>query len=149
MISAMSADYRPSGFSDITPYLIVEDADRVIEFIKKTFAAEEVLCMRSEEGGKVTHAAYKIGDSMLELSSSRAEWKPLAAGLHVYVQDVDACYQRAIAAGGTSLYEPADMYYGERSGGVADPCGNQWYLATVKEDLTLAEVEKRAAQQKS
>jgi len=145
----MATPYRPSGFSDITPYLIVEDADRVIDFIKQAFAAEEVLCMRSEENGRVTHAAYKIGDSMLEMASSRAEWKPLAAGLHVYVRDVDACYQRAIAAGGTSLYEPADMYYGERSGGVADPCGNQWYIATSKEDLSLEEIEKRAARQKS
>lgn len=143
----MPTPYRPKGFSDITPYLIVDDALRLIDFLKQVFDAEELICMRGDDGS-VAHAAYQIGDSIVELANARAEWKPLVAGLHVYVRDVDATYQKAISAGGTSLYQPSDMYYGERSGGVADPFGNQWYFATLKEELSLAEIEKRAAEKK-
>ena len=143
----MQAPYRPKGFSDVTPYLIAKDADKLIDFLRQVFEAEEILCMRAEDG-TVAHASYKVGDSVIELANSREQWKPLAAGLHVYVKDVDAAYQKAISAGGVSLYEPADMYYGERSGGVADPTGNQWYLATLKEELSLEEIERRAAQKK-
>jgi PhnB protein len=141
----MTKPYRPKGFSDVTPYLIVVDADRLIAFIRNVFNAEEVVCFRGDDG-RINHAAFKIGNAMVELSEARDPWKPMTAGLHVYVENVDEVYQKALDAGAVSLYEPADMFYGERSGGVADPEGNHWYLAAVTEELSLAEIQKRSSE---
>lgn len=126
----MSTPYRPEGFSTITPYLIAPDAARLIQFIVEAFDAKEKILML-DDAGKVRHAGFLIGDSNIELADGNPQWKPMTAGLHIYVSDTDAAYQKAIAAGGTSLYEPTDMPYGERSGGVMDPAGNHWYLATL------------------
>jgi PhnB protein len=140
----MSTSYIPKGFHSLTPYLIVEDAEALVKFIKEAFDGEEVLLMKGDDGA-IMHGAFKIGDSMVELGSAKSPWKPLAAGLHLYVKDTDKTYQQALDAGGTSLYEPKDMFYGERSGGVADPCGNQWYIATKTEEMSQKEMELRAA----
>lgn len=126
----MSTPYRPEGFSAITPYLIAPDAARLIQFIVEAFDAKEKILVH-DDAGKVRHAGFLIGDSNIELADGNPQWKPMTAGLHLYVPDTDAAYQKAIAAGGTSLYEPTDMPYGERSGGVMDPAGNHWYLATL------------------
>ena len=139
----MSTSYIPKGFHSVTPYLIVEDPERLGRFLKEAFGAEEALVMKGDDG-KVMHAAYRIGDSMVEMGGAKEPWKPMAAGLHLYVKDTDETYVQALKAGGTSLYEPKDMFYGERSGGVADPSGNQWYIATQKEELSEEEMRKRA-----
>jgi uncharacterized glyoxalase superfamily protein PhnB len=140
----MNPSYTPKGFHSVTPYLIVTDAERLVQFLRGTFDAEEVILMKNPEG-KIQHAAFRVGDSVVELANSQGQWAPLTAGLHVYVPDTDATYQRAITAGGKSLYEPKDMFYGERSGGVQDPCGNHWYIATQTEELSPAELQQRAA----
>lgn len=126
----MSTPYRPEGFGTITPYLIVPNASRLIQFLVEAFDASETMVVK-DEAGKIRHASFVIGDSPIELADGNPQWHPMTAGLHVYVPDTDASYARAIAAGGTSLYEPTDMPYGERSGGVMDPAGNHWYLATL------------------
>lgn len=97
------------------------------------------------EDGKIMHAAFRIGDSMVELGSAKDQWAPIKAVLHLYVPDTDATYQRALQAGGAALFEVKDMFYGERSGGVSDPCENQWYIGTQTEELSPEEVERRAA----
>lgn len=120
--------HAPPGFTAITPYLTVTGADALLAFLKQAFAAEEIECHR--EDGKIRHGLVRIGDGMLELSEAQASWAPMPGAIHLYVPDADETYQRAMAAGATSLYEVTDMDYGERSGGVRDACGNNWYIAT-------------------
>jgi PhnB protein len=126
----------PKGYRTVTPYPVVQDAPALIDFVKETFGAEEIFRSIGSAGG--VHAEVRIGDSMMMLGGGgrdltwRGESKPLA--FHVYVPDCDAAYERALAAGGTSLSRPADQSYGERSATVVDAGGNYWYIATFKGD---------------
>jgi len=92
------------------------------------------------------HAELRIGDSIVMISDSSERAKASSAMLHVYVPNVDAVYQKALKAGATSVMEPADMFYGDRSGGVKDPAGNQWHIGTHIEDVSPTELKKRAAE---
>src|SRR5579864_1308721 len=122
----------PKGFHTITPYLVAQEADGVIDFLKATFGAEEKFRAVGSAGG--IHAEILVGDSMLMVGGGgpglawRGESRPMA--FHVYVEDTDAVYQRALDAGATSIGPPIDQPYGERSGGVKDAAGNWWYIAT-------------------
>lgn len=113
----------------VTPYVIVEGADDLIEFLKKTFDAE-VLVRVPAPGGTVMHAEVRVGDSTLEMGDSGGQWTPMIAPMHVYLEDVDSAYRRALAAGATSLYAPMTQDYGDREAGVVDRFGIQWFLAT-------------------
>jgi PhnB protein len=140
----MPVNHIPKGFHTVNTYLTVQNADRVLEFIKKTFDAKELMCMR-QPNGTIAHAEVQIGDSVVELAEAHGQWKPLTAGLHVYVPKVDTVYKKALEAGGVSLHEVMDMFYGERSGGVRDPAGNHWFIATHTEDVPPEEMARRAA----
>lgn len=121
--------FRP-GFRSLTPYLIVTDAARLIDFLKAAFGAHEVLRV-SREDGTVQHAELQIGDSIVELGQGDPEkWKPMPAAVHLYVPDTDATYRRAVAAGAISTQEPHDTSYGDRAASVIDPCGNHWFIAS-------------------
>ena len=131
----------PGGLHTVTPYLVVEDAAALIEFVKHVFGAEETLRGIGSAGG--IHANLRLGDSTLMiggggpgLSWRGASW-PTA--LHVYVEDVDAVHRRALAAGGVETGPPVDQDYGERSGGVKDRFGNHWYIATAKGERYIPE----------
>ena len=123
----------PEGYHTLTPYLVVKDAPATIEFTKQVFGAEETF-RTSTPGG--IHAEVRIGDSMLMIGGGTAEAalprEPMPTALHIYVEDTDAAYQRALEAGGVSIQAPADQFYGERSGGVKDQAGNSWYIASWK-----------------
>ena len=124
----------PKGFRTVTPYLVVDDAPALLEFAGRVFGARET--HRSSGSGGGIHAEVRIGDSMLMIGGG-AEGRPLGrpampTALHVYVEDTDATYQRALEAGATSIGAPADQPYGERSGGVKDGSGTVWYIATAK-----------------
>jgi PhnB protein len=121
----------PEGFHTVTPYLVVPGVARLIKFLKQAFDAEETI-RAAREDGSISHAAVRIGDSMVEMGEASGDWKAMPAGLHLYVKNADEVYQRALKAGATSLYEPRDMDYGDLEGGVMDPSGNQWYIATHK-----------------
>lgn len=123
-----ASNYKAPGLGTVTPYFVVSGADAFIQFLKQAFEAEEL--ERHEEGGGIMHAAMKIGDSTIELGDASDRFPALRMGMHVYVPDADAVYARALAAGGRSLYEVTQHPYGERSGGVEDPFGNQWFIAT-------------------
>ena len=130
-----AVDPVPKGYSTLTTYLVAQDADGLIEFLTKTFGAEETF--RSgpgSEGG--VHCEVKIGDSMLMVGGGAAgmKWRgtPMPSAFHIYVPDCDATYARALEAGGTSIDKPADQSYGERSATVKDAAGNSWYIATHK-----------------
>lgn len=124
---------RP-GFTAVTPYVMTPDVERVIAFAKQTFGAEEVHRATGSAGG--IHAELRIGDSMLMFGggtpsgAGHPSLAPRLVGLHVYVDDADAVYQRALDAGAESLGAPEDRHYGERAGFVKDPAGNHWYIAT-------------------
>jgi uncharacterized glyoxalase superfamily protein PhnB len=122
-------DYKPEGFHSVIPYLTVKDAAKLLEFLKQAFGAEEI-GRYPDPSGRIAHACVKMGDSMVEMSDSNEQWPPTPCSLHFYVPDVDTVYQRAVKAGGTSLREPENQSYGERSAGVRDLCGNNWFIAT-------------------
>ena len=134
----------PNGSHSITPYLVVEGVPKLIEFLKQAFGAEELGRMARPDGG-VMHAEVKVGDSKLMMGEPMGDWKAKPCSLYLYVEDVDAVYQRAIQAGGTSVSEPSDQFYGDRTGGVIDPSGNYWGIATHIEDVSHEEMAKRAA----
>jgi PhnB protein len=137
--------YLPAGYHTVTPYLTVKGLAGLIEFLKTTFDATEKELLRRADGS-IHHAELQIGDSVVMMGEATGEWKPTGASLYVYVPDTDATYQRALAAGATSLREPVDQFYGDRSGGVQDAWGHAWWLATHKEDMSKEEMERRAAQ---
>jgi len=127
------AKHIPDGFHTLTPYLVCEGVGRVLKFVTEAFGAEETFRMAREDG-TIAHASVRIGDSMVEMGEPIGEWKARLAGLHMYVADVGEAYRRAVAAGGKPLYEPKDMVYGDREGGVKDPAGNDWFMATHKRE---------------
>ena len=135
----------PDGFHSITPYLIVDGAAKIIDFAQKAFDAKLHHEATKRPDGSIMHATLKIGDSMLMISDASEQAKATTTMLYLYVPDVDATYQKALKAGGTSVMEPADQFYGDRSGGVKDPAGNQWWLGKHIEDVAPGELKKRAA----
>jgi uncharacterized glyoxalase superfamily protein PhnB len=139
----MTVKTIPDGYHSITPYLIVEGAAKLSEFLKQAFGAIEMYRLMRPDG-KIWHAEVKIGDSVVMMSDACEEMKPMPTTIHLYVDDMDATYKNALQAGARSVTEPADQFYGDRSAGVADPVGNYWWIATHKEDLSADEVAKRA-----
>ena len=126
----------PEGFQAVIPYLVVDGAEKVIEFLKQTFDAKELLRMAGPDG-KIGHTEVRIGDCVVMLADAQGPWKPMPAMIYVYTEDVDAVYQRALQAGATSVSEPKDQFYGDRSAGVTDACGNQWWIGTHIEECLL------------
>ena len=138
----------PEGYHTVTPYLLVTDAAQLLDFVQRAFGAAVNEAMRGPDGG-VVHADVTIGNSHVMIGQASGEWKPMAAMLHLYVNDCDAAYRRALDAGATSVREPRDEFYGDRSGGVRDPFGNQWWVATHVEDVTPEEMQRRMAKERS
>jgi len=143
----------PKGYHSITPYLIVGDGAKAIEFYQKAFGAKKVMRME-QPGGKIMHAELTIGDSKVMLADGCPEMNahtPEHFGgspvtMHLYVKDVDAVVKRAVSAGAKLIRPVENMFYGDRSGGVEDPYGHHWYISTHVEEVTLAQVKKRAAE---
>jgi len=117
------------GFHSVTPYLTAQQAAELLDFVKQAFGAEELLRTTGSAGGM--HAEVRIDDSMIMIGGGGA-WRgtPMPTAIHLYVPDTDAVYKRALELGATSTGEPMDQFYGERSAGVKDRAGNQWYIAT-------------------
>jgi PhnB protein len=144
---ASKVKFAPDGYHTVTPYLIVDGAEKVIGFLQKAFDAQLVNEMTKRPDDKVMHAALKIGNSMIMIADSSEFAKASPTMLYLYVPDADASYQKAIKAGGTSIMEPADQFYGDRSGGVKDPAGNSWFVGTYVENVSAAELKKRAEEE--
>src|SRR5262249_55799179 len=140
----------PQGYHTVTPYLIFTGASDAIAFYAKALGAEEVMRLGGP-GGRVGHAEIKIGDSRVMLADEHPEIGALSpktvggspVSIHLYVEDVD----RAVAAGAKLGRPVADQFYGDRTGGIEDPYGYRWFIATRKEDLTVEEIRRRAAAQ--
>lgn len=144
----------PEGFHTVTPYLIMPDAKKAIDFYRRALGAKVTLSMASTEG-KIMHAELLIGDSHVMLADefpSLGLESPQALGgspvmMHLYVHDVDAWFNRALKAGMTVERPLVDQFYGDRTGGLIDPFGYRWYLAQHKEDVPPAELKRRAKAQ--
>ena len=144
----------PEGYSTVTPYLIVKDAARAIEFYRQAFGATEVFRMARPDG-RVHHAEIQLGNSRVMLADEHPEINarsPQTIGgspvsFLVYVEDVDAMVERAVAAGAKLTRPVSDQFYGDRTGGVEDPFGYAWYIATHVEDVAPEELQQRAAAQ--
>jgi uncharacterized glyoxalase superfamily protein PhnB len=136
MATPLKGEKIPEGLRAVTPYLALEDTKRFIQFIKEAFGAQERLVVPAPGGG-IAHAKIAIGDSILEMSDAHGPYRPMPCGLHLYVPDTDAVYEQALRAGAKSLMPPADQPYGDRSGGVIDPFGNQWFIATHIKDVAF------------
>lgn len=132
----------PDGYQAVIPYLVVDGAAKLIAFLEQTFHAKELMRMAGPDG-KIGHTEVRIGDCVVMLSDAKDPWKPMPAMIMVYTEDVDAAYQRALQAGATSVREPQDQFYGDRSAGVTDVCGNQWWIATHVEDVSEEEMTRR------
>lgn len=134
----------PDGFHTVTPYLVVERAAQLIDFLKQAFEASAEVQM-AHPNGSIMHAEARIGDSVIMIGEAMGEEHPARPGtIYLYVDDIDATYQRALRAGATSTEVPADQFWGDRMGGVKDPSGTQWWIATHKEDLSPEEMGRRA-----
>jgi PhnB protein len=142
----MAVKAIPDGYHTITPYLTVQGAGKLIDFLKLAFDAQETERIAAPNGA-IAHAEVRIGDSIVMMSDAGGERAPMPSGLYLYVNDTDAVYKSALRAGATSIMEPADQFYGDRSAGVKDPAGNQWWIATHKEDVSPEELKRRAAMQ--
>ncbi|HEX2539485.1 MAG TPA: VOC family protein [Caldimonas sp.] len=140
----------PAGYHSITPYMIVRNGAAALDFYGKALGAEKTMQL-DMPGGGVAHAEMRIGDSTVMLSEENEAWDakgPLTLGgspmfLMIYVPDVDAAFDRAIAAGATVVRPVADQFYGDRSGTLKDPFGHQWTLATHIEDVSAEEAQRR------
>ena len=143
----------PEGFHSINPHIIVQNAGKAIDFYKKAFGAEEICRMPGPDGESVMHAELKIGNSMLMIcdecpdmgACSPKKLGGSAVTLHMYVNDADAVYDRAVKAGATATMPPQDMFWGDRYGKLTDPFGHSWSIATHVKDLTPEQIQEGAA----
>ncbi len=138
----MSARWLPTGFHTITPNIIVDDAEQAVAFFKHVFGAAETYRLMMSNG-KIAHCEMKLGDSIFNLGSSMEGWPAHGLVAQIYVEDSDALFDRAVHAGATVIMPMTDMFFGSREGRVADPFGNVWTIATLLEQLSPAEMQRR------
>lgn len=138
----MAVKYIPDGYHTVTPYLVTRNAAKLVDYLIRAFGAT-VKSQHSTPEGVVMHAEIQIGDSMIMLGEASEKWTGSTAMLYLYIPDVDSVYNQAIAAGGKSLREPTNEFYGDRGAGIEDEFGNQWWIATHIEDVSHEEMMRR------
>jgi PhnB protein len=138
----MSTPWLPKGFGTITPNIIVDDAEQAISYLKKALGASENYRLTMADGS-ITHCELRIGDSIINLGTAMEGWPARALTAQIFVEDADALFQRAVACGAQVIMPMTDMFFGSREGRVTDPCGNVWTIATLKEELTPTEMQRR------
>ncbi len=126
----MSLHWKPDGYPSVSPYLIVTGVREVIDFLERAFGASRLRVFEHDDGS-IMHAEVRIEDSVVMMGEAGGDWPSVPSSVHVYVEDVDAVYERALAAGGASLQRPVRKTDDpDRRGGVRDPAGNSWWIAT-------------------
>jgi len=141
----MSVKPIPEGYHTVTPFLTIPGAVELIEFLKQVFNAREKERIMMPNGA-LAHAEVIIGDSVIMLGEPMGgECVPMPGAFYLYLEDMEAAYQRALAAGATSTMEPADQFWGDRLAAVKDRFGNVWNLATHVEDVSAEELKRRMA----
>jgi len=144
----MTAKAIPEGYHTLTPYMTARDAARAIEFYKQAFGATEKGVMKGPDG-KIMHAELRIGDSLFMLADEFPQFGSLSPqtiggsgmGLHIYVEDVDSAFDRAVKAGATVEMPVSEMFWGDRYGKLVDPFGHKWSIATHTRDMSMEEIE--------
>ena len=139
----MPVRHIPEGYHTVTPLVSVKGVGRLIEFMKKAFGATEHYRFESPDGG-VMHAELRIGESVVMLGEAMPGSSPMPTGLYLYVEDADATYRKALEAGGESVEEPANRFWGDRVATIKDFAGNRWWIATHVEDVSSEELNRRA-----
>jgi uncharacterized glyoxalase superfamily protein PhnB len=139
----MAVDPIPEQYGSVTPYLVVEGAAGLLEFISAVFEGEEQGGRMQGPEGKIQHAEIKIGNSIVMAMDAREPGQAMPGMLNVYVKDCDAVFARALEAGATEVQPLTDQFYGDRSGGVRDPWGNVWWISTHVEDVDPEEMQRR------
>ena len=124
-----TAPHKPSGYTTVAPYLIVEGASRTIDFLVRVFNAVEIRRF-PDSAGMLVHAEVRIDDTIVMLADGAPDWPPVACHVHVYVPDVDVTYRRALEAGATSVQVPVKKDDADKRGGVKDAGGTTWWIAT-------------------
>ncbi|MBU1567146.1 MAG: VOC family protein [Proteobacteria bacterium] len=140
----MKSNTIPAGYHTVTPYLTVLCATDLIEFLKQAFEAREKERF-TQPDGTIGHAEVIVGDSVIMLGEPKNDCKPMAGAFYLYVDEVDAIYQRALTAGATSAMEPTNQFWGDRTATVHDRFGNIWHVATRFDDVSHEELERRIA----
>lgn len=125
----MNRGYKPLAYSSVSAYVMANNAQRVIDFVKQTFDAEEYRRFDKPDGS-IMHAEVRIDDTVVMIADGGNDSPAFPIWLHVYVPDVDATYRRALNAGGISVQQPTQKDDPDRRGGVQDPAGNTWWIAT-------------------
>lgn len=137
----------PDSYHTVTPYLTVDDLPRLLQFVQDAFGAK-VTEMFTGTDGRPSHAEARIGDSHIMMGQARGESQASPGTMYLYVENADAVFKSAVASGAHVISEMANQFYGDRSGGVMDPCGNCWWIATHIEDMSTEELQRRASQRK-
>jgi len=145
----MTAKPIPEGYHSLTPNLTVDRGLEALDFYAQAFGAEVVRKLVMD--GKLMHSELRIGDSLFSVSDPFEDFglaapkagEPLSSSILIYTEDVDALYDRAIAAGGAEINRPSDQFHGDRAGSLKDPFGHRWMLATHTEDMSEAEMQRR------
>lgn len=139
----MSTNGVPPGYHSLQPYLPVADVRAQLAFLQEGLGG--VVTEKIElKDGTIQHAEIRVGDSIVMVGQARGQWKPMPCCIYHYVADVDHAFARAVSAGATSIVAPQDQFYGDRSGGLIDPNGNQWWLASRQLTLPPDELDRRA-----
>jgi PhnB protein len=136
----------PDGFHTVTPVLSVKGMAGLIDFIKAAFGAQELMRFVHPDG-TVMHAEMKIGDSIMMMGEPMEGCNVTPSMLYIYVPDADATYRAALGAGGQSIAELADQFWGDRAGCIQDPTGNKWWIASHVEDVDMEELTRRVQAQ--
>lgn len=140
----MAVKAIPDGYHTVTPFITVEDANGLLEFLGKAFGAERRYFIEAP-GGKVGHAEVTIGDSVVMVADPDERDIRATVSIHLYVEDVDRVFKTAVDAGASVVAEPETHFYGDRSGAVTDRWGNRWYISSHVEDVSEEELKKRMA----
>lgn len=132
----------PEGYHSVNPFLIVEGAEKLIQFLKQTLDAKVEESVNGPDG-RIAHAELTFGDSIIMMADATPKYGATAVHLYVYLENVDLTFKRALEAGASPVQEPADQFYGDRTAGVKDPTGNYWWIAQHAEDVSPEELERR------
>jgi uncharacterized glyoxalase superfamily protein PhnB len=142
MQSISEVKTAPEGYHSVNPFLIVEGAPKLIQFLKQTFDAKVEESVNRPDG-RIAHTELTVGDSIIMMSDATPKYGATASHLYVYLENVDLTFKRALEAGASSVQEPTDQFYGHRTAGVKDPTGNYWWIAQHVEDVPPEELERR------
>jgi PhnB protein len=140
----MNMQWMPEGFRTVTPNIIVDDAEAAISFLKRAFGALERYRLTMSDG-TIAHCELVLGNSVVNLGTSMDGWPARGLVAQIYVEDSDALFERAVAAGASVIMPMSDMFFGSREGRVSDPFGNIWTIATLKEAVSPEEMQRRMA----